>query len=45
MMPSIQMNKTTENVGTIHCIVIISKQEARKLVTVIDSTGNLKTNR
>lgn len=33
MIPSIQINKTTEEVGTIHCIV--SKQEARKLVTVI----------
>lgn len=30
-----QMNKTTEKVGTIHCIVLISKQEARKLILVI----------
>lgn len=45
MMPSIQINETTGNVGTIHCIVLISKQEARKLVTVIDRTGNLGTNR
>lgn len=34
-VPSIQMNKTTEKVGTIHCTVLISKQEARKLITVI----------
>lgn len=44
MVPSIQMNKAIEKVGTINCIVLISKQEARKLVTVIDSTGNLGTN-
>lgn len=43
MIPSIQMNKTSVRVGTIHCIVLISKQEARKLITVLDSTGNLET--
>lgn len=35
VIPSIQMNKTTEKVGTIHCMILISKQEARKLVITV----------
>lgn len=34
MIPLIQMNKTTEEVGTIHCIVLTKKQESRKLIVV-----------
>lgn len=43
-----QMNKTTEKVGIIHCIVLISNQKARKLVlgivqTDLGTTGILVT--
>lgn len=35
MIPSIQMNKTTEKVGRNDCIVLFSKQEARKLTRMV----------